>query len=150
MIKFFRLIWHQTEFRSMPNRSERSNYNPNLVSITEIQKNFLRAWRKKKVPNLGVNRRNFRCKSEGCVFFSVFFFLFYCFFSLLIVIFVFFLFFFCLFLFIFSLFFIFFVSFFFCCCHLLFIVIYLFIFFVSLYCFFHYFFHYFFIVIFFF
>ena len=41
VITVSQLIWHQREFRLVPNHSENSNYNPNLVLINKIQKIFL-------------------------------------------------------------------------------------------------------------
>ena len=36
----FRLIWHQTEFRLMPNQSEKCSYNTNLVWFNKVHKNI--------------------------------------------------------------------------------------------------------------
>ena len=37
-IKFFRLIWYETEFCLEPNQSEENYYNPNLVRFNKIHK----------------------------------------------------------------------------------------------------------------
>ena len=38
VIALFLFIWHQTEFRIMPNISEKCNYNSNLVLSNKIQR----------------------------------------------------------------------------------------------------------------
>ena len=40
-LPFFRLNWHHTEFRLELNKSEKGNYNPNLVWFNRIQKKIL-------------------------------------------------------------------------------------------------------------
>ena len=41
VITLFQLSWNQTEFRLVQNKSEKGNYNPNMISFNEIPKRFL-------------------------------------------------------------------------------------------------------------
>ena len=41
VIKLFRFIWHQMEFRLVLNQSEKFDFNPNLVSVDQVQDRFL-------------------------------------------------------------------------------------------------------------